>query len=188
LSGGITFSCACGQSITVGIQFGGKMGRCPRCKQPVQVPASAPAAAAPAPMPANATPSSSIPRPAGPATGRPAAAPPPKPAAPAPAAKARAPKLEVVTGPPTVIGKTFPLQPKPTVIGRDPLADLSIPSERISRRHCQLEPSPDGMFLVSDLGSSNGTLVNQERIAGKKTLLGGEYIQIGDCLFRFLDS
>ena len=54
--------------------------------------------------------------------------------------------------------------------------------------HCQLEPTPDGLFVLSDLGSSNGTIVNQEKIAGRKVLLGGEYIQIGDCLFRFADS
>lgn len=184
--GGITFSCTCGQSITVGPQFAGKMGRCPRCKNPVQVPAaSAPAAAAPPSRPAMAP--APVPTGKAPATGR-------QPtgqaqARPAPAKGPRAAKLEVVTGPPAVIGKTFPILPgKAHVIGRDPAADVPIPSERISRRHCQLEPSPDGLFVVSDLGSSNGTLVNQERIAGRKVLLGGEYIQIGDCLFRFLDS
>ena len=44
------------------------------------------------------------------------------------------------------------------------------------------------LAVLTDLGSSNGTLVNQERINGRKVLLGGEYIQIGDVLIRFLDS
>jgi pSer/pThr/pTyr-binding forkhead associated (FHA) protein len=88
-----------------------------------------------------------------------------------------------------VIGKSFGLTAgKPNVIGRDPQVDIAIPSDRISRRHCQLEPTPDGVFVLTDLGSSNGTLVNQEKIGGRKVLLGGEYIQIGDVLLRFLDQ
>ena len=91
-----------------------------------------------------------------------------------------------MNGPNGFPGRAFGLAPgKPTVIGRDPAADVPIPSERISRRHCQLEPTPDGLFVLVDLGSSNGTLVNQERIAGRKVLMGGEYIQAGDVLLRF---
>ncbi len=85
-----------------------------------------------------------------------------------------------------MVGQTYGVVPgKPTILGRDPEADISIPSDRISRRHCQLEQTPDGMFVIMDLGSSNGTLVNQERIAGRKVLLGGEYVQMGDVLLRF---
>ena len=94
-----------------------------------------------------------------------------------------------MNGPQVVVGRNFGLTPgKPHVVGRDPQVDIPIPSDRISRRHCQLEPTADGVFVLTDLGSSNGTLVNQERINGRKVLLGGEYIQIGDVLLRFLDS
>jgi pSer/pThr/pTyr-binding forkhead associated (FHA) protein len=105
-----------------------------------------------------------------------------------PAAKG-AGKLQVVNGPPGYPGKIIPLTTaKSWVVGRDPQADVPIPSERISRRHCQLEPTDDGLWVLVDMGSSNGTLVNQEKIAGRKVLLGGEYIQVGDVLLRFLDS
>jgi pSer/pThr/pTyr-binding forkhead associated (FHA) protein len=98
-------------------------------------------------------------------------------------------KVVVINGPPGFAGKVQPLATgKPTVVGRDPTAEVSIPSERISRRHCQFEPTEDGVFVLADLGSSNGTLVNQERLAGRKVLLGGEYIQVGDVLLRFMDS
>jgi pSer/pThr/pTyr-binding forkhead associated (FHA) protein len=125
----------------------------------------------------------------------PIAPPPPSGPAPVPQARPAGPKatatkarLQVVNGPQAAVGKTFPvLTQKPTVIGRDPQADVPIPSERISRKHCQLEPSPDGLFVLADLGSSNGTLVNQERV-DRKVLLGGEYIQVGDVLLRFLDA
>ena len=42
--------------------------------------------------------------------------------------------------------------------------------------------------MLVDLGSANGTLVNQTRIDGRKALLGGEYIQAGDCLFRYCEQ
>jgi pSer/pThr/pTyr-binding forkhead associated (FHA) protein len=90
---------------------------------------------------------------------------------------------------PGVVNRTYPLAGgRLNVIGREPTVDIPIPSERISRRHCQLEATPDGVYVLTDLGSSNGTLVNQDKIQGRKVLLGGEYIQIGDVLLRFVDS
>ncbi len=181
----ITFSCTCGQSITVPDQFAGKMGRCPNCKNPVYAPMPGAAPVTPGAQP------------------RPAARPGTQGAQPRPSSGANRPtastakparvtaKLQVVRADSAqqVIGKSFGLiGGKPNVIGRDPQVDIAIPSDRISRRHCQLEPTPDGVFVLTDLGSSNGTLVNQEKINGRKVLLGGEYIQIGDVLLRFLDQ
>lgn len=75
---------------------------------------------------------------------------------------------------------------RPAVLGRDPAADLPIPSERISRHHCRFLTAPNGAVAVEDLGSSNGTLVNQQRISGRRILVSGDYVQAGDCLFRIL--
>ena len=95
------------------------------------------------------------------------------------------PQIEVVHGPSGFVGKSFPLdRAAPTVLGRDAAATLRIPSERVSRRHCEIHPSPQG-YAVKDLGSSNGTLVNQQRIPAPQRLKSGDYIQAGDCLFRF---
>ncbi len=116
-------------------------------------------------------------------------APPAPGAAPAAPVSGRPARLVVVNGPDAVRGRTYVVQPgKVTVIGRDSQVDLAIPSDRISRRHCQLEPTADGVFVLADLGSSNGTLVNQERIAGRKVLFGGEYIQVGDVLLQFAEG
>jgi pSer/pThr/pTyr-binding forkhead associated (FHA) protein len=49
------------------------------------------------------------------------------------------------------------------VIGRHHECDISIPSEEISRRHAQVKPSAEGV-LVEDLGSSNGTFINGQRV------------------------
>lgn len=61
-----------------------------------------------------------------------------------------------------VFGKVFPVT-GPTVIGRAPEADISVPAEEISRRHALVKPTPDGLS-VEDLGSSNGTYVNGKRV------------------------
>ena len=69
-------------------------------------------------------------------------------------------------------------------LGRHPDNAVRLADREVSKEHASIERL-GSQFLLRDLGSSNGTLVNQERIAGRKVLLGGEYIQIGDCLFRF---
>ena len=165
-------------------EFAGRTGQCPRCKQPVTVPLQS-VGAAPQPMP---PPAPVRAQPTGPTTG-PMNRPIPPPAGrpgPGPAPAGPGARLEVVHGPPAVLGRVFTLVPgRPGTIGRDAGCEVPIPSDRVSRRHCQLTPSPDGSFVLDDLGSSNGTLVNQERIAGRRNLRGGEYIQAGDCLLRF---
>ena len=49
------------------------------------------------------------------------------------------------------------LRSEETIVGRRQGSDLRIPSEQVSRRHCRLS-FRDGILLVEDLASSNGTL------------------------------
>jgi S1-C subfamily serine protease len=65
------------------------------------------------------------------------------------------------------------------VIGRDPGVGLSLPDGKASREHARLTPAGDTLTL-EDLGSTNGTYVGGQRIAGPVTLAGGEQITIGD--------
>lgn len=162
-------------------EFVGRTGTCPRCKQPVTVPPQSVTTPPAPPQPAIAPPPprAGVTQPLDRRAIAPPSGPSPKPSA-APAAR-----LEVVHGPPNVLGKIFSLQPgRRNVIGRDATCEVSIPSDRVSRRHCHVEPQQGG-WLLEDLGSSNGTLVNQERIQQRRALRGGEYIQAGDCLLRF---
>jgi class 3 adenylate cyclase len=63
-------------------------------------------------------------------------------------------------------------------VGRD-CDGLIVPDSRMSRRHVALEPGPDGSVLVTDLGSSNGTLVDGTAISGPSTVPPGGLIQAG---------
>jgi pSer/pThr/pTyr-binding forkhead associated (FHA) protein len=49
------------------------------------------------------------------------------------------------------------------LVGRHSCCDARIASPRVSRRHCSLSPGRDGV-LVRDLGSTNGTRINGQRV------------------------
>jgi hypothetical protein len=49
----------------------------------------------------------------------------------------------------------------------------------ISRQHARLSRNPQGQLVVEDLGSTNGTYVNGQRIAGPTTLNAGDTVQMG---------
>jgi predicted component of type VI protein secretion system len=50
----------------------------------------------------------------------------------------------------------------------------------ISRRHARVSREANGQFLIEDLGSTNGTYVNGERIAGARVLAAGDKLEMGD--------
>jgi signal transduction histidine kinase len=70
-------------------------------------------------------------------------------------------------------GRRFPLRNATVILGRDPACDVPVNDRRVSRQHARIEPEEDGSFLLVDNGSSNGTLVNGERIEQR-------HIDIGD--------
>lgn len=61
-----------------------------------------------------------------------------------------------------VFSKVFPVT-GPVVIGRAAECDISVPADEISRRHALVKPTPEGLS-VEDLGSSNGTFINNKRV------------------------
>ncbi len=81
-------------------------------------------------------------------------------------------------------GKLHCLAKEKTVIGRDDSADIQIKDIRISRQHFQIN-FKDGIAVLEDLGSTNGTYVNGERIKSH-TLTDGDKIQIpGSVVIKF---
>ncbi len=69
-------------------------------------------------------------------------------------------------------------------IGRGDLADMVIKDAYASRVHCAVEGN-EGRFFVSDLGSGNGTKLNDETIAAKTELKEGDRITIGQTTLVF---
>jgi hypothetical protein len=66
------------------------------------------------------------------------------------------------------------------VIGRDESADLTLgDDEEVSRQHAAVLRLADGRLEIEDLGSTNGTFVDERRIAAPTALSGGEEIRIG---------
>jgi pSer/pThr/pTyr-binding forkhead associated (FHA) protein len=63
------------------------------------------------------------------------------------------------------------------IIGRDPEADINLPSPSVSRRHAALQASQPEWQLV-DLNSKNGTFLNGKRITNPQKLRTGDIIQI----------
>lgn len=80
-------------------------------------------------------------------------------------------------------GRTFPLPGRKIVVGRDEPCDLRLDGEGVSRRHCSIAPVPGG-YLLSD-ESSNGTLVNGERVARTHILEDGDIVRMQDEELRF---
>jgi S1-C subfamily serine protease/pSer/pThr/pTyr-binding forkhead associated (FHA) protein len=76
-------------------------------------------------------------------------------------------------------GQTVEVSGNEFTIGREPGVDLVINDGKASRKHAALKPLPDGRATLYDLGSSNGTFVNGQRIQST-VLNGNEQIQIGD--------
>ncbi len=78
----------------------------------------------------------------------------------------------------------FPLQLR-TTIGRDPDNDIQVDSRFISRHHAVVHVGVHHT-VVEDLGSTNGVLVNGERVR-RRALGDGDLLTIGKSQFRFLE-
>ena len=82
-------------------------------------------------------------------------------------------------------GARFALDDVVTRLGRHPESEISLDDITVSRRHAEIERTPDG-HVVSDAGSLNGTYVNQERI-DKMLLRHGDELQIGKFRLVFFE-
>ncbi len=71
----------------------------------------------------------------------------------------------------------------PTVIGRGKEASLTVPHALVSRRHTEIFER-DGKLFVRDLGSLNGTFVNNLKIEGEQVLAPNQLLTLGNITFR----
>ncbi|RSS84378.1 DUF1707 and FHA domain-containing protein [Streptomyces sp. WAC06614] len=79
------------------------------------------------------------------------------------------------------------LLPQPSVeplrIGRDPGNGLRLTHETVSRAHAELSLR-DGLWVLKDLGSTNGTTVNGRRVTGSAVVRDGDQVGFGRVVFR----
>src|SRR3954470_10550023 len=90
-------------------------------------------------------------------------------------------KLVVLAG--AKEGLEIPLKKEKFLIGRAKECALRAGSEAISRQHCAISRHADG-YTVKDLGSRNGTYVNETRIATEVPLAAGNELRVGPLKFR----
>jgi len=77
------------------------------------------------------------------------------------------------------VGKVYPLEKSEIFVGRDLSNDIVINDPEISRRHARLYIQ-GGSYVLEDLGSTNGTFVNGQRLGGAGILRPGDSITFGE--------
>ena len=70
------------------------------------------------------------------------------------------------------------------VVGRLPSCDVPLSGPEVSRRHCSFE-LVEGLVVVTDLNSTNGTIVDGVRLQGPVTLRDGAEIRVGSHTLRY---
>ena len=96
----------------------------------------------------------------------------------------RTPSLVVVSG--SLLGTIFRLEDALTSIGRDAVNTITVNDAGVSRRHAVIERY-DERVLVRDLGSKNGTYVNDDEVR-ERDLSDGDLVYVGHGTYKFLSG
>src|SRR6202051_195669 len=103
--------------------------------------------------------------------------------APAPRPGARSYVLRFISG--KYQGGEFPIQPdKPIVVGRSRDLDMVLVEDMVSRKHARIAMQTDQIW-IEDLGSTNGTFVNGEKIK-RARLKEGDRVLIGTSILKLI--
>ena len=86
-------------------------------------------------------------------------------------------RLVMQTGP--TPGRDIPLQKSELFIGRDSSNDIVINDAEVSRRHARLFLQGTS-YMLEDLGSTNGSFINGQRLVGPTAVRPGEIITLGE--------
>ncbi len=84
-------------------------------------------------------------------------------------------------------GVTFPLDGDQITIGRDSTNGVAINDAEVSRKHARMV-FQGGKYVIEDLGSTNGTFVNGQRLAGPVVLKAGDVISLGEQIVLMYDA
>jgi pSer/pThr/pTyr-binding forkhead associated (FHA) protein len=76
-------------------------------------------------------------------------------------------------------GTVYALDSDQISIGRDSSNEISVNDAEVSRRHTRLT-FQGGKYVLEDMGSTNGTFVNGQRLTGPRVLKSGEVVSLGE--------
>jgi hypothetical protein len=98
------------------------------------------------------------------------------------APSAPTPPQLVALDPPELRGRVFPLAEEVT-LGRAAGCQVTLDDGYISQLHARVYVR-DGRWMVEDLGSTNGTYLNRQRVSGPMVIQAGDRIQIGNTVLE----
>jgi two-component system, cell cycle response regulator len=85
------------------------------------------------------------------------------------------------------LGKKYVLDETEYTIGRDENNQIVVELDNVSRRHARIS-SKHGKMFVEDLGSTNGTYLNDQEVLAAQPLRSGDLVKVGGSIFKFLDG
>jgi hypothetical protein len=81
-------------------------------------------------------------------------------------------------------GKRLVVGPGGATLGRSRQCDVTVDDPNVSRTHAEVRPR-GGSWVLSDLGSTNGSRLNGRRVEGAEVLKPGDEIELGTTVVRF---
>ncbi|MDA3862900.1 MAG: GGDEF domain-containing protein [Deltaproteobacteria bacterium] len=84
------------------------------------------------------------------------------------------------------MGKKYDLNSLVTSIGRSAACSILVNDESVSRKHCEVRSTSNGVYMVHDLNSTNGTYLNNEPIKVPTQIHENDQLKCGAVIFKFL--
>jgi two-component system cell cycle response regulator len=85
------------------------------------------------------------------------------------------------------LGKNYALDAEEFTIGRDEKNNIFVDLDNVSRRHAIIR-TRQGRSYVQDLGSTNGTYLNDQEVLEETALRSGDFVKVGGAIFKFLSG
>jgi diguanylate cyclase (GGDEF)-like protein len=85
------------------------------------------------------------------------------------------------------LGKRYVITDDELTIGRDVKNTIVVDLDNVSRRHAKISVR-QGKHFVQDLGSTNGTYLNDEEVLEETALRSGDFVKVGGSIFKFLSG
>jgi len=86
------------------------------------------------------------------------------------------------------IGRRIPLLNSQYIVGRDSEAGFVVSRSSVSRQHARLYLDTNTNWWVEDMGSTNGTFVNEVRCTRPEQLVDSDQVRFGDAIYKFLSG